>query len=100
MELNQPTLQWLLSVGMITGFTSLTVSCYILKRDNKKLALELAHRQSPNEHPEITMPRSAVPASKSELKPIPAASPLEHQDIRHFVAQRSRDWFAPPPRTS
>ena len=91
MELDQPALQWLLSVGMITGFTSLTVSCYVLKRENKKLALELAHRRSLNEQPEIAV---------MELTMGPNLSPVRHQDIRHFVAQRSRDWFASAPHTS
>src|ERR1700681_4749507 len=94
MELDQAALQWLLNVGIITGFTSLTVSCYVLKRDNKKLALELAHRQSRNKHPEFKMTRSAAPASTSEQNIDLEASRLEHQDIRHFVARRSREWFA------
>ena len=100
MELDQPALQWLLNVGMITGFTSLTVSCYVLKRENKKLALELAHRRSLNEQPEIAVTPSAAPALTMELTMGPHLSPVRHQDIRHFVAQRSRDWFASAPHTS
>jgi hypothetical protein len=93
MGFDQPALQWLFDVVMITGFTSLAVLCYALKQDNKKLALELAEgQQLRDEHSEITTTQSAAPGSASEQKTDSKASPLEHQDIRHFVARRSHHW--------
>ena len=93
MELNQQALQWLLNVVIITGFTSLGVLCYVLKQDNEKLTLELAESQGRDDRPQITMARSTLPES-SEEDTDPKASSAAQQDIRHFVARRSRDWFA------
>jgi len=97
MELNQPALQWLLNVVMITGFTSLVVLCYVLKKENQTLTLELVQRQLWYKHSEIAIRASAHAGSISEQKTGPTELPLEHQDIRDFVARRSRDWFASAP---
>jgi hypothetical protein len=94
MGLDHPVLQWLFDVVMITGFTSLAVLCYVLKRDNKKLTLELAHGQLRQKHSEIPMTQPAVPDAMGEQNTRSKALPLEHQDIRHFVARRSPDWLA------
>jgi hypothetical protein len=76
------------------------VLCYVLKKENQKITLELAHRQRRAEHSEITI-RAFTPAgSISEEKTGPTELPLEHQDIRDFVARRSRDWFASAPNKS
>jgi hypothetical protein len=93
MELDQQALQWLFDVVMITGSTCLAALCCALKEENKKLALELAQVQLRDEDAEITVMRSAVPSSISEEKIGAMASPLEHQDIRHFVALRSQYWL-------
>jgi len=93
MQLKQQALQWLLNVVIITGFTSLVVLCYVLKQDNKKLTLELAEGQVRDERTKITMARSTLPES-AEQDTDPKASSAAHQDIRHFVAQRSRHWSA------
>jgi len=84
MELDQPALQWLLNVVMITGFTSLVVLCYVLKKENQKITLELARRQLRDDAPAVSI---------SEQKTDRTKSPVQHQDIRDFVARRSRDWF-------
>jgi hypothetical protein len=97
MELDQPALQWLFNVVTITGFTSLVVLCYVLKKENQKLTLELAHTQLRDEHSEITIRASTGAGSISEQKTGPTELPLEHQDIRNFVARRSRDWFTSAP---
>jgi hypothetical protein len=94
MGLDHPVLQWLFDVVMITGFTSLAVLCYVLKRDNKKLTLELAHGQLRQEHSEITMMQPAVPDAMGGQNTQSKALPVEHQDIRHFVARRLPDWLA------
>jgi hypothetical protein len=91
MGLDQPALQWLFNVVMITGFTSLAVLCYVQKEDNKRLTLELAQRGLRNEKLPIPMkPSAAGPISEDKIGS--KASPLEHQDIRHFVALRSQNW--------
>ncbi len=94
MGFDQPVLHWLFDVVMITGFTSLAVICHGLKQDKKKLTIALAHTQLRKELSEIAMTPSAAPGSMPGQNTEPKASQSEQQDIRHFVARRSHDWFA------
>jgi len=97
MELDQPALQWLLNVVVITGFTSLVVLCYVLKKENQRLTLKLAHRQLRDEQSAITTRASGPEGLLSRQITHPTELPLERQDIRDFVAQRSRDWLPSVP---
>ena len=94
MELDQPALQWLFNVVVITGFNILVVLCYVFKKENQKLTFELAHRRLRDQHSDIAMRASAPAGSISEQKAGPTELPMKPQDIRDFVARRSRDWFA------
>jgi hypothetical protein len=83
-ELDQPALQLILNVVMITGVTSLALICHLLKRDNQKLALELTlRREEDRRNPKILTAQAAFVCS-------------EHEDIRQYVAVRKHDWIGPP----
>jgi len=72
-------LQLIFNVVAITGVTSLASFCYLLRKDNRKLAAE---RQAP---------------SKEVARPLPVERPVVIQadpDIRNFAAHRRTQWVS------
>lgn len=76
MEPTQLQLVW--NVVMITGVATLAGYCYLLKKENRKLAAQ-------NRPAEV---RASAPAASQE----PASSALIEQDIRKFAAGRRSGW--------
>ena len=79
-------LQLLLNVIGITGVTSLSLICYLVKRDNLALATEvrlLRERQGGD---------ATIAAQSSSVRPV--KPPAKDEDISRYVAQRSRRWAA------
>lgn len=92
MQLDQPKLQWAFNLVMITGTTSLAAFCYMLRRANKQLTSELDHQRglgrSPANHDGGTL-GSRLDTPK---EPSPNERLTGQQDIREFIAHRSREW--------
>ena len=77
----EPTqLQLVLNVVTITGMTSLAGYCYLLKKENRKLASERKADSTPNVPKPQVMQAAALPPIASE------------QDIRRFAAGRRTGW--------
>jgi hypothetical protein len=94
MGLDQPALQLVFNVVMITGVTSLLVSCHLLWQDNKKLTLKLRLREQQqryNSRPPANDTAPAAQGHRAESVPTLQA-PVGQQDIRQFVAGRSQEW--------
>jgi len=78
----EPTqLQLVLNVVTITGMTTLAGYCYLLKKENRKLASE--RKADPN-----------VACNKEVIATAPAAKPVAviETDIRRFAAGRRTGW--------
>ena len=78
----EPTqLQLVLNVVMITGVTSLGVYCYLLKKENRRLAAERRNDTS-------------APAVVHLQRPAPVVVPINGMgpDIRNFAAGRRSGW--------
>jgi hypothetical protein len=87
-------LQLILNVIGITGVTSLSLICCLVKRDNRALATEvrLLREQQRQDSPMVADPRSAMIAeagSAGSVRP-----PANDDDISQYVAQRARRWAA------
>ncbi len=93
MEIDHPTLQLLFNVVMITGVTSLAAFCYLLRRANKQLTAELNQRQGSER--KFVDYGVTVGSALDTVSQRPNAPPPVRQDIREFVANRSRKWKAP-----
>jgi hypothetical protein len=81
----EPTqLQLVLNVVTITGVTSLAGYCYLLKKENRKLATQ-------KEAPKAEVAQAVVHLP-SEVKP--ATIPIKglDQDIRTFASARRKTW--------
>ena len=79
----EPTqLQLVLNVVTITGMTSLAGYCYLLKKENRKLASERkADAKAPAPNPEVV---------HASAKPVVSVE----QDIRRFAANRRSGWVS------
>ena len=84
MGFDRSALQLFLNVTVITGVTSLALMWYLRRRDAKKAPVEFSFRE---EQP----PLPAVSAQTPE--PFECA-PSADQDIRQYVARRSREWVS------
>lgn len=93
----EPTqLQLVLNVVTITGMTSLAGYCYLLKRENRKLATErktdsqgdVRQAQVSSEVETVIPPPRKLPATKPVTVPIQGMG----QDIRNFAAGRRSGW--------
>jgi hypothetical protein len=82
----EPTqLQLALNVVMITGVTSLAGYCYLLKKENRRLA-----NQTQKEAPKAEVVHSVVHVQAAT----PAANPVKtvDVDIRTFASARRNKW--------
>ena len=87
MEPNQ--LQLVLNVVMITGVTSLAGYCYLLRKENRKLAAE---RRLDSESELQDDPQIAPAANEPADLPLTAIDQNIRQDIRNFAAGRRSGW--------
>ena len=95
MELNQPTLQEILSVVLITGVTCVALLGYLKRRDRQKLAAEFNLRREQNR---LHAERKTAPPALATAVPKPSAPRQDApQDIRQYVARRAQDWTATRP---
>jgi hypothetical protein len=100
MRFDQQSFQLAFNVVMITAVTSLTVICRLLRRDNQNLTIELSGRPprkiirpEPLSAAVNTRAADRVQASAAP-EPAPVARPaVAQQDIRQYVAKRSRRWL-------
>jgi hypothetical protein len=94
MGLDQRALQLLLNVVMITGVTSLALMCYLRRRDRGQVRAASVPRQEPASSLAAALETGQVPSDsdgKAESAPIFDGG---DQDIRLYVARRSREWSA------
>ena len=70
-------LQLIVNVIAITGLSSLGAFCYLLKKENRRLAAGLKAKTNREE--------PGLPATANTVKAAP-------QDIRHFAAHRRTRW--------
>ena len=76
----EPTqIQLAFNVVAITGVSSLATFCYLLKKDNRKLAAGLKVETRPQESRTVSARRT---------------TPTAPQDIRRFAANRRAEWVA------
>jgi hypothetical protein len=87
MEPNQ--LQLVLNVVTITGVTSFAGYCYLLRKENRKLAAE----RRPDSESERRDNHQSVPAViEPATFPVTAIDEDIRQDIRNFAAGRRSGW--------
>ena len=86
----EPTqLQLVLNVVTITGVTSLAGYCYLLKKENKRLAAtRKADTVSTETTPAVVHLQRTAPAAKPVPVPIHGMGP----DVRNFAAGRRSEW--------
>jgi len=87
----EPTqLQLVLNVVTITGVTSLAGYCYLLKKENKRLAdTRKTDTVSTDTAPAVVHRQSTAPAAaKPDPLPIHGMGP----DVRNFAAGRRSEW--------
>ena len=75
-------LQLVLNVVMITGVTSLAGYCYLLKKENRKLASERTVQSTEVVQTVVNVPRVS---SSTQAETVP-------EDIRNFAAGRRSRW--------
>ncbi|MGH9647706.1 MAG: hypothetical protein ACRD4E_12925 [Bryobacteraceae bacterium] len=93
----EPTqLQLVLNVVTITGVTSLAGYCYLLKKENRKLATSKADSRADSEsHAPQAEAKQPVARPVVHLQvPAPHAQPVktENVDIRTFASARRNRW--------
>ena len=98
-------LQLILNVIVITGVTTLALTWYLQKRDDRKLTVELNLRRESDQHDQKA-PLTETPATMDHSGDILKESlgaagrarlvpPLViDRDIRQYVAHRAREWAA------
>ena len=85
----EPTqLQLALNVVMITGVTSLAGYCYLLKKENRKLATHGADTHSEVAKAEVAHAILNLPTAAPSAKPVKAVD----VDIRTFASARRSRW--------
>ena len=97
-------LQLILNVVIITGVTTLALTWYLQKRDDRKLTVGLNLRREPDQHDQktpVTQTPSMMDHSEDSLEePVSAHGarlvppPVVDQDIRQYVAHRAQGWAA------
>ena len=78
-------LQLVLNVVVITGVTSLAGYCYLLRKENRKLADERGAVST-------SEPRDHHPNIPAVIEPVTAPVNAIEQDIRNFAAGRRSGW--------
>ena len=90
MELTQ--LQLVLNVVTITGVTSLGGYCYLLKKENRRLAAQRKAESAANKPATggltTASVQTALPSAKPTTVPIQGMGP----DVRNFAAGRRSEW--------
>lgn len=95
MELDQHLLQLLLNVVVITGATSIATMWYLRRRDKQKLRFYFSLRQERGALPPVPAKQALKRAGgEAEYAPVFKPSPNGEQDIRQYVAKRSRAWVS------
>ena len=95
MGFDQRALQLLLNVVAITGVTSMALMWHLRRRDNKKLQVNLSLQKQ--QGPFVPVPAQTDHGPKelggeSEGCATRNTTPGGDQDIRQYVARRSREW--------
>lgn len=85
MGFDQRALQMLFNVMVITGITSSALMCYLRRRDDKKLPAFVPVPARVDEGAKELGGEAEGPA-------ILNTTPRGDQDIRQYVARRSREW--------
>jgi hypothetical protein len=88
-------LQLILNVIIITGVTTLALTWYLQKRDDRKLTIGLNLSRESDQHDEKT-PLTQTPSTMDQQDGDSLKQPLcaPDQDIRQYVAHRARRWAA------
>jgi hypothetical protein len=94
MGFDQRALQLLLNVVVVTGITSLTLLWYLRRRDHQKVSAELKLRLEQPPLPTLAARTERAPEERGEAEfaPVLDTLPSGDQDIRRYVARRSREW--------
>jgi hypothetical protein len=91
MTLDLTHLQLVFNVVAITGLSSMTVICTILKRDKEELTAELKVWRDQGWHG--PQPRASHPASQASApEGSTIQAPTPDPDIRQYVRQRMQEW--------
>jgi hypothetical protein len=94
MGIDQRAFQLLLNVAIITSATSLTVMWFLRRQDIKKVSRQISIREE--QVPLASLPAQVAPAPRQLRKidstPVLHTLPSGDQDIRQYVARRSREW--------
>lgn len=98
MGFDERALQLLLNVVVITGITSLTLIWYLRKRDHQRVSAELKLRLEQPPLPPLAAQTERPPEGRGEAEyaPVPDTLQSADQDIRRYVARRSREWSPRP----
>jgi hypothetical protein len=91
----EPTqLQLALNVVTITGITSLAGYCYLLKKENQRLATHKADSHSNAPQTQAVQPAVPAQAVVHPQAPVPSAKPVKpvDVDIRTFASARRNRW--------
>lgn len=90
--MEQAQLQLVFNVVAITGVTSLASFCYLLKKENRKLATG-RQREVRQEYQEATVgvAPASVPGRPGRL-PVESTATVAPQDIRRLAADQRARW--------
>jgi len=89
----EPTqLQLVLNVVMITGVTSLGGYCYLLKKENRRLAAQRKAESGVKKAADSGLPTVCVQTAAPSTKPTTVSIKGMGPDVRNFAAGRRSEW--------